>query len=119
MAAKSRWLLQIPLMLETLQALEDPLLDRTACEQVFGVGRRRAIYLMQQFGGYQAGNAIEVKPLRLSPSGDSRRGCFPFSTRAMRLNLVNAGVQRTIEIRAADLQIPALPHHISGRVPAQ
>ena len=58
MAAKSRWLLEIPTMLDALRSWDSPVLDRAACERLFGVGRRRAIDLMQRFGGYQAGNAI-------------------------------------------------------------
>lgn len=58
MPAKSRWLLQIPAMLETLRGWNSPVVDRAACERIFGVGRRRAIDLMQRFGGYQAGNAV-------------------------------------------------------------
>lgn len=58
MPAKSRWLLQIPTILETLSTLDEPVLDRAACQRLFGVGRRRAIVVMQRFGGYQAGNAI-------------------------------------------------------------
>jgi hypothetical protein len=30
------------------------------CERLFGIGRRRAIGLMQKFGAYQAGNTILI-----------------------------------------------------------
>lgn len=60
MPGKSRWLLQIPSIIDQLTALDVPVLDRAACERIFGVKRRRAIDLMQRFGGYQAGNTILI-----------------------------------------------------------
>lgn len=65
MAAKSQWLLQIPYIIEQLSALDAPVVDRAVCERLFGVKRRRAITLMQQFGGYQAGNTILIDRLAL------------------------------------------------------
>ena len=60
MAAKSRWLMKIPNIIEELSKLDIPVVDRTIYENVFGVKRRRAIYLMQRFGGYQAGNTVLI-----------------------------------------------------------
>ena len=60
MAAKSRWLLQIPNIIDQLSLLDTPVVDRAVCESVFGVRRRRAIDLMQRFGGYQAGNTVLI-----------------------------------------------------------
>ena len=65
MPSKSRWLLQIPSMIDQVMLLDTPVLDRAVCERIFGVGRRRAIDLMQQFGGYQAGNTILIDRLDL------------------------------------------------------
>src|ERR1700740_782536 len=65
MAAKSRWLLEIPTMIEQLSALDTPVVDRAVCESLFGVKRRRAIALMQRFGGYQAGNTVLIDRLAL------------------------------------------------------
>jgi hypothetical protein len=60
MPAKSRWLLKIPEIIERLSQMDAPVVDRAVCERLFGIGRRRAIDLMQKFGGYQAGNTILV-----------------------------------------------------------
>src|SRR5579864_5481792 len=60
MACKSRWLLEIPNIIEKLSELETPVIDRAMCETVFRVRRRRAIDLMQRFGGYRAGNTVLV-----------------------------------------------------------
>ena len=58
MASKPRWLLQIPQIIEQLSELDAPVVDRAVCERLFGIKRRRAIELMQRFGGYRSGNAV-------------------------------------------------------------
>ena len=42
-----------------------PVVDRAGIERLFGLRRRRAIELMHQFGGYQAGRAFLVDRARL------------------------------------------------------
>jgi len=58
MPAKAQWLLQVPAIIEQLRAVNTPVVDRSVCEWVFGVRRRRAVELMHFFGGYQSGNTI-------------------------------------------------------------
>jgi hypothetical protein len=41
-----------------LRALEVPVIDRRAVEELFGVKRRQAVALMQRFGGYRSGNTM-------------------------------------------------------------
>ena len=65
MPCKSRWLLQISSIVDQLKTLDVPVLDRVACERIFGVKRRRAIDLMQRFGGYRVGNTVLVDRLDL------------------------------------------------------
>jgi len=65
MATKSRWLLEIADIIDQLSALDTPVVDRAMCERLFGVKRRRAIILMQRFGGYQSGNTILIDRLAL------------------------------------------------------
>jgi len=38
--------------------MEPPVIDRSACEKLFGVRRRQAVQLMHGFGGYRSGNAV-------------------------------------------------------------
>lgn len=52
------WLARIAQIVQQLTVLECPVVDRAVCERLFGVKRRRAIELMQQFGGYRSGNTI-------------------------------------------------------------
>jgi hypothetical protein len=42
-----------------------PVIDRAMCEQLFGVRRRRAVELMQRFGGYQVGHTFMADRVRL------------------------------------------------------
>ena len=65
MAAKSRWWSDIPNIIEQLSAINTPVIDRAACECLFAVRRRRAIDLMQRFGGYRSGNTVLLDRLEL------------------------------------------------------
>jgi hypothetical protein len=58
MPAKPSWFTRIPDILDELRQLDPPVIDRHICEILFGVRRRRAIELMQRFGGYRTGNTI-------------------------------------------------------------
>ena len=60
MPAKAQWLLRVPEILAELAALDVPVLDRAACERLFGLRRRRAIDLIRGFGGYQAGRTFLI-----------------------------------------------------------
>jgi hypothetical protein len=62
---KPTWLLRLPEIREELAALEVPVLDRGMVERIFRVRRRRALQLMQYFGGWQAGQACLVDRLDL------------------------------------------------------
>lgn len=65
MPAKAAWLLEVPRILDELNALDVPIVDRAVFERIFHVRRRRAIQLLHSFGGYQLGKTflIERKPL--------------------------------------------------------
>jgi hypothetical protein len=60
MPAESEWLVHVPEIISLLRLLPAPVLDRAAIETLFGVKRRRAIQLLAQFGGYQAGKTFLV-----------------------------------------------------------
>jgi len=61
MPAKPRWWSRIPEILQRLESLEISWLDRDSIEQVFGVRRRRAIELLNAFGGVQAGRTFLIE----------------------------------------------------------
>jgi hypothetical protein len=58
MPAKPEWLLRLPEIRAELEHLDAPVVDRSGIEDIFGLRRRRAIELMHQFGGYQAGRTF-------------------------------------------------------------
>src|ERR1035438_3046342 len=66
MPAKPQWLLKIPAIFDQLRSLEIPVLDRSVCERIFGVRRRRAVQLMHRLGGYQSGNTVLLDRINLS-----------------------------------------------------
>jgi hypothetical protein len=65
MPAKSQWLANLPEIIRELELVQTPVVDRACVETVFGVGRRRAIQLMHEFGGYQAGKTFLLDRLAL------------------------------------------------------
>jgi hypothetical protein len=65
MPAKPEWLLRLPEIRAELEHLDVPVVDRAGIEHLFGLRRRRAIELMHQFGGYQAGRTFLVDRARL------------------------------------------------------
>src|ERR1035437_8269903 len=65
MPAKPEWLLRLPEIRAELEHLAVPVVDRAGIERIFGLKRRRAIELMHEFGGYQAGRTFLVDRARL------------------------------------------------------
>ena len=65
MPAKPAWLLRIPEIVDELQALTVPVVDRAMCEQLFCVRRRRAITLMQELGACQSGRTLLIERMAM------------------------------------------------------
>src|SRR5450759_1809750 len=65
MQAKPEGLLRLPDIRAELEHLDVPIVDRAGIERIFGLKRRRAIELMHEFGGYQAGRTFLVDRARL------------------------------------------------------
>ncbi len=65
MPPQTQWLLRLPEIIEALETLDVPVLDRAAVETLFDLRRRRAIELMHSFDGYQAGHAFLLDRIRL------------------------------------------------------
>src|ERR1022692_4934226 len=65
MPAKPEWLLRLPEIRAELEHLDVPIVDRASIERIFGLKRRRAIELLHQFGGYQAGRTFLLDRVRL------------------------------------------------------
>src|ERR1035441_4792878 len=65
MPAKPEWLLRLPEIRAELERVAVPIVDRAGIERIFGLKRRRAIELMHEFGGYQAGRTFLLDRARL------------------------------------------------------
>jgi hypothetical protein len=65
MPVKPEWLLRLPDIRAELEHLDVPVVDRAGIERIFGLKRRRAIELLHQFGGYQAGRTFLLDRARL------------------------------------------------------
>jgi hypothetical protein len=108
--AKPQGLFDIAAIVERLRALEVPVIDRSGCERIFGVRRRRAIELMHHFGGYQSGNTVlldrldlirQLQELAASPAVEQER------RRKERLSQKLDSLQR--DCAAAAVRIPVVP----------
>jgi hypothetical protein len=65
MPAQRTWFLKLPEILESLRSMSAPVVDRALFEGLFGVRRRRAIQLLNGFGGFQSGRTYLVDRLDL------------------------------------------------------
>ena len=65
MPPRKTWSVRLAEIREELSALTVPVIDRAVFERIFRVRRRRAIQLMQYFGGWQTGQAFLVDRLEL------------------------------------------------------
>ena len=88
MPAKPQWLLRLPQIIEALESMITPVVDRASIEQLFGVSRRRAIQLLHRFGGYQAGKTFLVERQELLPQLKAIRDGEAFSREAKRRHRV-------------------------------
>ena len=96
-----------------------PVIDRAVIQSVFGLGRRRAIELLNQLGAYKSGKALLIERTRLiaeldkiAAGGDYRQE----QARHEKLSAVLARFQRTR--RAQEVRIEVSPEVFSSRVDA-
>jgi len=109
MPAKPRWWAQIPEILQRLEAFQILWLDRSSIEQVFGVRRRRAIELLNAFGGFQSGRTflVERQVVVRNLRQILERGDFHWERRR-RTRLCEALTAARQDIQARQVSIPAL-----------
>jgi len=60
MPAKPAWFHKVNEILESLETIEAPLLDRRAIQTLFGVQRRRAQQMMQTWSGFRLGTSFLI-----------------------------------------------------------
>jgi len=104
MPAKPEWLLRLPEIRTELEHLDVPIVDRASIERIFGLRRRRAIELMHQFGGYQAGRTFLLDRTRLLEALQSQESREDYS------------VEKRRRERLGDVVEASREHLISARV---
>ena len=110
MPAKAMWLLHVPEIIAMLEAFDVPVVDRAAIERLFGLRRRRAIQLLDSFGGYRAGRTflvdrrVLIEQLRRLTEGEE----FQFASR--RKERLDQAVDQLRRQRVAEqVRIPVKP----------
>ena len=98
MPAKSQWLQRIPEILGLLTALPSPVIDRSVVEELFAVGRRRAILLLHEFGGFQSGQTFFVDRLTLIRQIEGIRDGGAFRAERERRNRLAQDLERTQQL---------------------
>src|SRR5450759_1577677 len=97
MPAKPEWLLRLPEIRAELEHLAAPVVDRSCIEHIFGLRRRRAIELMNQFGGYQAGRTFLLDRARLLEALQSLESREDYSVEKRRLERLRDVVEASRE----------------------
>src|ERR1039458_5547529 len=97
MPAKPEWLLRLPEIRAELEHLDVPIVDRASIERIFGLKRRRAIELLHQFGGYQAGRTFLLDRVRLLEALQSLESRKDYSTEKRRRERLQDAVEASRE----------------------
>ena len=98
MPAKSQWQQQLPEILRLLTALPSPVVDRAVIENLFGVGRRRAILLLHEFGGFRSGQTFFVDRPALIQRLEEIRDGGAFQAERARRNRLAQDLERTRQL---------------------
>ena len=98
MPAKSQWQQQLPEILTLLTALPLLVIDRPVIENLFGVGRRRAILLFHKFGGFQSGQTFFVDRLALIRQLEEIQNGGAFQAERKRRNRLAEDLERTRQL---------------------
>jgi hypothetical protein len=110
MPAKPLWLIRLPTIRHEIASLPAPVFDRALVERVFQVGRRRAIQLLDHFGGYQAGRTFLIPKAQLLTAVDGILNGGDYRCEKRRRERLSAGLE---ELRrrhaAAGVRLPVAP----------
>lgn len=98
MPAPSQWIQRIPEILGLLTSLPSPVVDRSVVEELFAVGRRRAVLLMHEFGGFQSGQTFFVDRLALIRQLEGIRDGGAFRAERERRNRLAEDLERTRQL---------------------
>ena len=118
MPAKPTWLVRIPQILDDLQQLSVPVVDRGMFERLFDVRRRRAITLMRDFGACQAGGTLLIDRLKLIEKLGALKHGQEFEQERRRKQRLRDSLDELHRSRAgANIPIRPLPLALRKRLP--
>jgi hypothetical protein len=118
MPAKPAWLLRIPEILDDLQSLAEPVIDRCMCERLFRVRRRRAITLMQEFGARQSGRTLLLERTAMVHKLEALQQGQEFESERDRKRKLRDGLDELHRHRAArKVRIPVLAPELRKQLP--
>jgi hypothetical protein len=118
MPAKPAWLLRISEIVEELQSLSVPIVDRCMCERLFCVRRRRAITLMQEFGAYQSGRTLLIERLTMIQRLKALQAGQEFEGEQHRKQKLRDSLDQLHRHRAAaKIRIPMLSPELRKQLP--
>jgi hypothetical protein len=118
MPAKPAWLLRIPDILEDLQSLSESVVDRSMCERLFCIRRRRAISLMQEFGAYQSGRTLLLGRASMINKLKALQQGREFESERNRKQKLRDGLDELHRHRAAaKVRIPVLAPELRKQLP--
>ncbi len=101
MPMKSSWLLRLPDIRQDVAALDVPVVDRILFEKLFHVRRRRAIAIMNAFGGYQLGQALLIDRAELLRQLEAREAGAEFAISQRRRQRLVDSLEKMRRHRAA------------------
>jgi hypothetical protein len=119
MPAQPQWLLHLPEIIADFGAMDAPVVDRAVLERVFRLRRRRAIDLMAQFGGYQAGRTFVVDRKQLIAQLERIRNGSDFAFERQRKENLTQELERVRRSRAgANVSIPIEKEDLDRKAPS-
>jgi hypothetical protein len=118
MPAKPAWLLRIPEIVDELQSLTVAVVDRSMCERLFCVRRRRAITLMQEFGACQSGRTLLIERVTMIHGLEALQEGQEFKGEQHRKQKLRDSLDELHRHRAAaKIVIPVLPPELRRQLP--
>lgn len=110
MPTKKTWLLRLPQIREELSAMQVPVVDRAIFERLFGVRRRRAIQLLNYFGGFQSGRTFLIDRISLIEQLAPLEASAEFAVEQRRRQRLVESLEKLRHLRAgARVIIPVEP----------
>jgi hypothetical protein len=112
------WFLRLPQILEELNRLDNPVLDRALVERLFGVRRRQAITLMHQFHGYQTGKVSLLDRLQLIRTLEQLRDQDDFGRERARKRRLVDSLDELRQLRSSQRVAIPLPLAVNASLSA-